>query len=116
MKLFARCAQSITNNKKNLKTIHYPIHNPNTLYFNKVFNNFNHFKSLSQLSIHMIGRSKGDKQITIKSLSDCKQLQKLSLMYPNLNDNFIKDIHLYCPQLKSLKSLSQKRKKKKMKI
>jgi hypothetical protein len=102
LKLFANCAQSIANNNKNLKTIHYRIHNPNTSYLNKVFNNLNHFKSLSQLSIHMTGRYKGDKQITIKSLSYCKQLQKLSLMYPNLNDNFFKDIHLYCPQLKSL--------------
>jgi hypothetical protein len=51
----------------------------------------------------------GNREITIKSLSDCKQLQKLSLMHPNINDNFFKDIHLYCPQLKSLEICLQSR-------
>jgi hypothetical protein len=35
-------------------------------------------------------------------LKDCKQLTRLYLRIPKINDTFFKDIHLYLPQLKYL--------------
>jgi len=107
--IFVECMQSIANHNKRLNQIFYRIQNSNTLYANRVFKKFNIFKNLKELTFYMSENIFGNKEITIKSLSDCKQLQKLSLMHPNINDNFFRDIHLYCPQLKSLEICLQSR-------
>jgi len=107
--IFVECMQSIANHNKQLNQIFYRIQNSNTLYANRVFKKLNVFKNLKELTFYMSENIFGNKEITIKSLSDCKQLQKLSLMHPNINDNFFRDIHLYCPQLKSLEICLQSR-------
>jgi hypothetical protein len=100
--LFADCMESIANDNKQLNKIFYRIQDSNTLYANRVFNKFKNFKNLKELVLFMCGDINGDEEITIKSLSDCKLLESLSLMHSNISDNFFEDIHLYCPQLKSL--------------
>ncbi len=107
--IFFDCMESIANHNKQLNKIFYRIQDSNTLYANRVFKKFNIFKNLKELTFYMSENILGNREITIKSLSDCKQLQKLSLMHPNINDNFFKDIHLYCPQLKSLEICLQSR-------
>jgi hypothetical protein len=101
--LFADCMETMAKNKKNLNTIRYRIHRTNTSIANKVLNEFKYFLNLRKLTFHMTGKYKGNNEILIKSLSDCKQLQNLSLMHSQIKDNFFEDIDLYCPQLISLK-------------
>jgi hypothetical protein len=101
--LFADCMKTIAKNNMNLNTIRYRIHRTNTSIANKVFNEFKYFLYLTKLTFHMTGKYKGNNEILIKSLSDCKQLTNLSLMHSKIKDNFFEDIDLYCPQLISLK-------------
>jgi hypothetical protein len=100
--VFSDYMESIANNNKNLHKIYYRIRNSNTLYANRVFNKLKNLQNLKHLVLYMCANIYGDEQITTKSLSDCKQLQKLSLMHSNISDNFFENIHIYCPQLKSL--------------
>jgi hypothetical protein len=69
--IFFDCMESIANHNKQLNKIFYRIQDSNTLYANRVFKKFNIFKNLKELTFYMSENILGNREITIKSLSDC---------------------------------------------
>jgi hypothetical protein len=67
----------------------------------KIFTIFGKFRNLENLRIEFSGQDFIDVG-NIKSFKNCKSLKKLQLLELYLNDENLKDIDLYLPQLKLL--------------